>query len=323
MTNKEKYKLFCEQNYVPIYSKPWWMDAVCGEDNWDVWLYESGGNILAVMPYYLQKRGEYLYVTKAPLTQNNGIIFAKDEGRKPVKEAELQEKIINAACDAIEEMHLDVYEQQFMTSFTNWTPFYWRHFTNFLRYTYIIPDTSDMDKVWSDFSPEYRNEIKKGRRLTQVCTDITPEDFYDAHEQVFLKQGASCPFSREFWNVLYRACQANGTGKMFCAKDEENNIHAVLFLVWDEKYAYHLLGGYMPEYSRSQAYPALTFHGIGFAHDMGLAYDFEGSMIKQIAKSFRQYGGVPTPYYRIRKVFNPDIVRAEAEQYIRDMDKEY
>ncbi len=38
MTNKEKYQAFCEHTYVPIYSKPWWMDAVCGPENWDVWL---------------------------------------------------------------------------------------------------------------------------------------------------------------------------------------------------------------------------------------------------------------------------------------------
>ena len=30
MTNKDKYELFCQQTYVPIYSKPWWMDVVCG-----------------------------------------------------------------------------------------------------------------------------------------------------------------------------------------------------------------------------------------------------------------------------------------------------
>ena len=320
MDNKEKYNSFCEQTYIPIYSKPWWLDCVCGKENWDVWLYESGGNVLAAMPYYMQNRGEHRYITKAPLTQNNGIIFREDKGRKPVKEAELQEKIINAACDAIESMNLDVYEQQFMPSFQNWTPFFWRHYTNFLRYTYIIPDTSNMDTVWSNFSPEYRNEIKKGQRLTRVCEDISTEEFYDAHEKVFLKQGASCPFSREFWSKLVQACAANGTGKMLCARDENDTIHAVLFLVWDERSVYHLLGGYMPEYSKSQAYPALTYRGILTAHELGLAYDFEGSMIKQIAKSFRQYGGIPTPYYRIRKVFNPEIVRAEAENYIRELE---
>lgn len=30
MTNKEEYQEFCETTYVPIYSKVWWMDAVCG-----------------------------------------------------------------------------------------------------------------------------------------------------------------------------------------------------------------------------------------------------------------------------------------------------
>ena len=39
-------------------------------------------------------------------------------------------------------------------------------------------------------------------------------------------------------------------------------------------------------------------------------------MIQRIAHSFRQFGGVPKPYYRIRKVFNPEIVRREAEEYI-------
>lgn len=321
MNNKEKYQSFCGKTYVPIYSKPWWLDCVCGAENWDVWLYESGGNILAAMPYFLQRRGEYRYITKAPLTQNNGIIFLEDKSRKPVKEAELQEKIINAACDAIEDMHLDVYEQQFTPSFCNWTPFFWRHYTNFLRYTYIIPDTSDLEAVWGNFSPEYRNEIKKGQRLTSVFEDISKEEFYDEHEKVFLKQGAECPFSREFWNRLVDACHENGTGKMLCARDADGVVHAVLFLVWDERSVYHLLGGYMPDYSRSQAYPALTYRGITIAHELGLAYDFEGSMIKQIAKSFRQYGGIPTPYYRIRKVFNPEIVRAEAEQYIRDFEK--
>ena len=39
-------------------------------------------------------------------------------------------------------------------------------------------------------------------------------------------------------------------------------------------------------------------------------------MLPQVQRSFRQFGGTPMPYYRIRKVFNPAIVRREAEDYI-------
>lgn len=150
MTNKEKYEEFCKTAYIPIFSKSWWMDAVCGPDNWDVWLYDNGEQILAAMPYYMEQRGPYRYITKAPLTQNNGLLFRKDDTRKAVTEAELQEKIINAACAFIKEMGVDVYEQQFHHSFQNWQPFFWNNYTNILRYTYVILDTSDIDQVFSN-----------------------------------------------------------------------------------------------------------------------------------------------------------------------------
>lgn len=292
------------------------MDAVCGEENWDVWLYESGGIVLAAMPYYMEHRGKYRYITKAPLTQNNGILFREDPQRKSVAEASLQEKIINAACAFIDSLELDVYEQQYPYSFQNWSPFYWKNFTNILRYTYVIKDTSNMEKIWDCLAPTYRNEIRKGQKLTTVDTAISPNLFYAEHEKVFLKQGRPCPFNQEFWLRLYTACRSHDACQMFFAQDEGQNIHALLFLVWDERSVYHLLGGYMPEYSSSQAYPALIYHCIQFAHKKGLAYDFEGSMLRQVQKSFRQFGGVPMPYYRIRKVFNPEIVRREAEEYI-------
>jgi len=67
--SKEKFKKFCENTYVPIYSQPWWLDIICGKENWNVWLYEKGNEVLAAMPYYTENRGKYRYITKAPLTE--------------------------------------------------------------------------------------------------------------------------------------------------------------------------------------------------------------------------------------------------------------
>jgi len=39
-------------------------------------------------------------------------------------------------------------------------------------------------------------------------------------------------------------------------------------------------------------------------------------MIKRISKSFREFGGDPKLYFRIRKVFDPEVVRTEAERQI-------
>lgn len=73
----------------------------------------------------------------------------------------------------------------------------------------------------------------------------------------------------------------------------------------------------MPEYQNLETYNALIWNSIKFAHEKGLKYDFEGSVIKRISKSFREFGGDPKPYFRIRKVFNPEIVRQEAEDLIK------
>lgn len=315
MSAKQCYQRFCEQTYVPIYSQPWWLDAICGFENWDVWLYEKGGKILAAMPYYMEQRGEYKYITKAPLTQNNGIIF-REETRKLAKDAAMQEKIINAACDFIESLELDVYEQQFQHSFNNWSPFSWRNYTLLLRYSYIIEDTSDMSKIWDGFTTENRNAIRKGQRLCSIDSEISPDQFYREHERIYKRQSLPCPFSEELWLRLYKACEEHDAGRMFCARDENGEINALMFLIWDTRSVYLLMGGAMPEYSGNQAYPALIHHGINIAHDRGASFDFEGSMIKRIARSYREYGAIPYPYYRIRKVFNPQIIRKETEDYI-------
>ena len=52
--DKEAYQRFCEKNLAPIFSQPWWMDAICGEDAWDVWLCRHGDEIVAAMPYYME-----------------------------------------------------------------------------------------------------------------------------------------------------------------------------------------------------------------------------------------------------------------------------
>jgi hypothetical protein len=37
MTNKERYTQWVgEQEYIPIYMTPWWLDAVCAGKEWDV-----------------------------------------------------------------------------------------------------------------------------------------------------------------------------------------------------------------------------------------------------------------------------------------------
>ena len=316
---KEKYEQFCEKVYVPLYSKPWWLDAICGSDNWDVWLCEENGSLMAAMPYYMENRGTRKYITKAPLSQNNGIIFNYPANAKHVAKAIFEEKVIEKACEYIRGLNLDVYEQQYQPSFTNWLPFFWNHYTAITRYTYVIDDTSDMEAVWNDITSKRRSVVKKGQKNSTLFTQMTIGDFYAEHEKIYTKQGLKCPFSFELWQRVATACLEHNAGRISCRLAEDENVAAVSFVAWDEKSLYKLMGGPMPEYAKLDAYSALTWDEIELAHELGLSYDFEGSVIKRISKSFREYGAIPKPYFRIRKVFNPEIIREETENNIRQL----
>lgn len=321
MTKKEAYQKFVDCVDVPIYSQPWWLDAICGEDNWDVWLYEKGDEILAAMPYYMEQRGKYKYITKAPLTQNNGIIFRYANNAKLQTKASFEEKIIDAMAKWLDEQDFDVYEQQYQHTFTNWQPFFWNHFKCVLRYSYIIEDTSDLEQVKQNYSAKMRNDMKKGKINTAGIEVLHPDAFYQEHEKIFAKQGLPCPFSYALWMRLYEACEAHQKGTTMCIRNKAGNISSLAYFVWDAHAVYLLMGGAIPEYSSDNTFSYLVHKGIQLASEMGVSFDFEGSMIKRIAKSYRDYGGVPMPYYRIRKIYSPDIIRMEAEREIADLGK--
>lgn len=318
--NKTKYNEFVRKTYVQIYSQPWWMDAVCGQENWDVWVYEKGGEVIAAMPYYLETRGKYRYITKAPLTQNNGVLIKyPPQILKCAKKQSYEEEIISAAIAYINSLSLDVYEQQFPYSFTNFLPFYWNDFTAIPRVTYVIEDTSQVDKVEDNISSKYKNQLRKGEKSAAYIAPIDKDLFYTEHEKIFARQGLPCPFSKELWERLYQACKRQGAGRILTAQSHEKEVLSLAFLVWDEHSMYLLLGGEIPEFSSLQTYMVLVREGIRLASARGLKFDFEGSMIRRINHSFREYGGTPKLYYRIRKVFLPEIIRQEAEKVVQNL----
>lgn len=317
MSNKSEYQKFLTKTYVPIYSQPWWLDAICGAENWDVWLYKRGEDILAAMPYYFENRGNYKYITKAPLTQNNGIIFRYEPNAKIQKRAHFEEKVINDLAVWLKETGYDVYEQQYMHTFNNWQPFFWNGFKCVLRYSYLIDNTVDLDEVISNYSSNLRKNIKKGQKRCKEFVELDAKSFYLEHEKIYSKQNLKCPFSFELWERLYNVCKRYQCGQALAIVNPDDRISSLAFFAWDDKYVYFLMGGSIPELSEDNTFSLMMHHGIEMASAMKKAFDFEGSMIKRVAKAMREYGGIPMPYYRIRKIFNPDIIRMEAEQEIK------
>lgn len=304
---KVEYETFCESTYVPIFSQPWWMDAVCGEANWDVWLYQSGGETYAALPYFIKTDGALKVITKAILTQNNGLIIKYPIGQKQCGRLAFEEKIMNAAMDFIESLEIDRYEQQFHYSVTNYLPFFWRRYRAMPRYTYVIEDTSDFQFVESNFTSNVRKNVNKAKGFVTVSNSEDIGLFFEINRMSFLRQGVEIPYSYEVLSGLHNACKEHNCGKMLFAMDEIGNIHSVAYLVWDDQSVYYLLNGTNPEFKSSQANSYLIEQSILLASRMGKRFDFEGSMIKPIEQCYRQFGATQKIYFRIYKTLNPNI----------------
>ena len=72
-----------------------------------------------------------------------------------------------------------MYEKQFHYSFQNFLPFWWKGFDAIPRYTYVIEDTSDIEKIENAFTSSCRNHIRKGYRSLSVIEEIPKEQFYE------------------------------------------------------------------------------------------------------------------------------------------------
>lgn len=301
MNDKERYREFCKKEKIPIFSQAWWLDATCG-NNWDVYLIGKGMDIKATFTYSIKENNEGKYIGRIPLTQNNGIWIKYPLQQGIISKQSYEEKIINEICDFIESLGLIQYEQQYHYQFTNYLPFFWRRYSEITRYTYVIEDTSDISAVRNSYSSKLKNQLRKAKKYLEIG-EVEQEEFYRINKMSFERQGIEIPYTFDYFKALYRASQQHQAGKILCTKDQQNNISSVAMIIWDSLSVYYLLNGTNPELKTYQGNDLLIDYAIQYAHMLGLKFDFEGSVIKNVNHAFREFGGVPKPYFRIYKEF--------------------
>jgi hypothetical protein len=304
MTSKEKYRQLCkEDNSIPIFSKDWWMDAVCGEDNWDVLVVEKGGQIVASMPIYIKEKYGLKYITQPKLTQTNGIHIIYPENQKYEKRLSHEKKVMNEIIGQLEQLNLAYYQQNFHYSVTNWLPFYWKGFEQTTRYTYVIDDLSDLDKVFDNFSKSARNHIRKANKKLDVVESEDIEKFYTINQMTFNRQGVDPSYSIEYLQRIDYACRKNNCRKILFAMDKDGNINTAIYLIWDKNSAYLIMSGSNPKYRGNNAKLLLVWEAIKYLSEKVTKFDFEGSMIERIAEYNKNFGAVQKPYFTISKAF--------------------
>jgi len=301
MKNRDKYREFCKiEEDIPLFSKDWFLDCVCGTDNWDVTLVERGGEIIASMPFYKKRKAIFNIITMPKHAQTMGVYLKYPEGQKYEKRLSYEKEVMTTLIDKLPQV--DYFNQSFHYSVTNWLPFYWKGYTQTTNYTYVIENLSDLEEVFQNFNHAKRKNIKKAEKFLEVRFDLSAEEFYENHKMTLKKQESEIGYSFEHFNRLYTSVYQHNVGRTIYAIDKEGNIHAGLFVIWDKNSAYDLISTIDPTFRNSGGATLLVKEMIKFVSTKTNKFDFEGSMIENVEKSFRQFGAKQKPYFDITKI---------------------
>jgi len=298
---KIHYRELCSQEpTIPIFLQDWWLDALCGEENWHVCLVENKGVVKAVMPYYRKQRSIFTLLTQPSLTQFLGPWYRPSQ-KKYAKAIAEEKKLARQLISQLPSF--DYFTQNWHFSRTNWLAFYWQGFSQTTRYTYILPDLSDEKMLWSGFLENIRTDIRKAEKRfsLRVRDDLDLSAFLELNRLTFVRQGKRMPYSEDLVRRLDDACTSRNCRKFFIAEDPQGRYHAGVYIVWDKNSAYYLMGGGNPELRNSGATSLCMWEAIKFAATVTRQFDFEGSMIEPVERFFRAFGAIQTPYFSITK----------------------
>lgn len=300
MNNKEKYIEFCNSEIdIPIFSKNWWLDAVCQNESWDVVLVEKNNKIISSMPYLISKRRMFLILGMPRLTQKLGPYIKYPLEQKLSSRLDFEKKVMKELISKLP--RFDMFLQNFNYNLTNWLPFYWSGFQQTTRYTYVLDDLKDLDIVVENFSKKNRQLFVRGVDNIRIVDDLGVDEFYRVCNLTFKRQNMKIPYSLDLVKSIFKVCKDRNSGKPFFAVDDENRIHSVSFVVWDSISMYSIIGGGDPLLRNSGAKQMIFFEAIKLAKEKEIKFDFEGSMIENIEHFYRAFGAKQMQYFSVSK----------------------
>ena len=315
MTNKERYIEWVEQQeFIPIFIKPWWLDAVCAGKEWDVLLAEDEeGHILGAMPYLLRKRLGFKYIIMPQQTQIGGIWVTADTTADRWKTAEVCRQI----KEQLDGMGLAYYYQQYLPGSLCVDAMSGLGFKTHERVTYRVDDLSDLDALIESFSKNKKRQLQKALSL-HAERGMNPEDFYRFHKRCLQARKREISYSREFLLVLERKAKRLGQCEILSICNADGQPYAAAFLIWDKHYMYYLIPTYDPAFRESGAGALLVLEAMKMAREKHVHFDFEGSMDKGTAKHYKQFGSTPVTYYSVEKFYKPIFRLAVWIQRLRE-----
>ncbi len=290
MSFKETYIQYCLNNEIPLFFQPFWLDE--SNHSWDV-CYAAINGYQAYFIYHNEKKLGLTFLRSPHLIPYTGLLFVQDQMPE-----EYKRNLVHSLLNQLPSF--DVFDMDLA-----WQIGIQLHFPTFdisLRRTNLIT-LYDEATVYSQLMPSLKRQIMKANRSLTVFEEDNIDLFYLLHQKTFLKQNKQPQIPLDVYQGYWHCCKQHGCGKLFFIKDNDEHIHAAMFIVYDHNIAYYLAGGTDADYNGSGAMSLLMWHAILISIRMEKkTFDFEGSMLPNVNRFFRNFNPVEVQYLHLNKV---------------------
>jgi Acetyltransferase (GNAT) domain len=300
--SKALYLEFCASGYLPMHLQPWWLDAVCLPEHWEVALVVDGsGAVVGALPWYKKMRWGLPVLQMPPFTTYAGpwLRYPAEPNFKLHSRYAFEKKVL---AELIQQLPRHAFFlQNFRPEVENWLPFYWEGFQQSTRYTYIFEDTSQFVAIMSGMKNTLRSDLKKAENLVEYHQENDAwQTVFQLNAQSFLRKKLQQPYPVAAFKRLHEALSERQQMACFIARDRvSGEAHAGLYLAFDGRQAAVLLTGIATQYKGSCAIYGLFWEAVKFCGKRGLSLDFEGSMEMGIEHTFRSFGAKQQPYFQV------------------------
>lgn len=295
---RQRYRELCGEVYIPLHAKDWWLDAVCGIDNWEVALVFNKEKITGALPYSISKKLGFLsQIINPTLSIYNNIYVRLPDNPdvKPTKLQSLENIIVTELVSQIPKTAF--FRQQINPNLTNALPFIWAGFQQYIKYSFRYPDLTNTDSIFKGIAYNLRHGMKKANENISISKKDDFETLFQLNSQSYSTKKVTLPYSKELLNRIYQTLKKHNACDLHIAQDNksEKNV-AVLLTAYDEKIAYAIVAGTSREGMSQSSLNCLYWQSIESASKRVQIYDFEGSMNPKIEHIYRNFGATRTPY---------------------------
>ncbi len=302
---KEEYNDYVIEQGLPLFYQPWYLDAVCGPNNWDVVIAIRDKKVVGVWPYYKKKKNLLSTITQPILTSYLGPhIIDHNQTDKRSTQIGFEKKVLTELSNQLPQVSRVIVQGH--PSWTNWQPLSWLGYEQTTRYTYRIDLTKSIDDLYRALSDKTRNQIKSIEKKVLIEEEEDINQIFELVAATYQRQAMSVPFSKQQLDKLHRELNNHSSYKAYTALYDDEKA-AVVYNSFDSETMYLLITG-QSDKKISGSVSALIWKSIVVAKELGCkVFDFEGSMIEGVESFFRSFGGEQVAYHRISKASNRSL----------------